>query len=164
MDHRKTPAGCHSVRCSIPSQSRVVTHTGRSLGNGWAETGLKVNRNGNFWHQLMQISFRDSRTIKEVSDDDASEATRRQHIPQNLCAEESTLRLLNHLLVHRLRWVVHDHRTLLVVNLGINPGVADQVDDPLLALILAQAETGRQVPNTTVSAQLLFKKTNRKLT
>lgn len=66
--------------------------------------------------------------------------------PQNLRAEESTLGLLNDLLVHRLRGVVHDHSALLVVDLGVDTSVADQVDDPLLTLILVQTQTGRQVP------------------
>lgn len=164
MDHRKTPAGCHSARCPIPSESRVVTHTGRTRGNGWAETMLKVNRNEKFWHQLMQNFISRQQNYREVSDGDASEATRRQHIPQNLCPEESTLRLLDHLLIHRLRRVVHDHRTLLVVNLGINPGVANQVDDPLLALILAQAETSRQVANTISVHNSCSKRFSRQLT
>lgn len=67
-------------------------------------------------------------------------------IPQDLCPEESAFCLLNNLLVNGLRWVVHDHSALLVVDLGVNPGVADEVDNPLLALILAQTETSGQVP------------------
>ena len=66
--------------------------------------------------------------------------------PQNLRPEEGTLGLLDDLLVHRLRGVVHDHGALLVIDLGIDAGVADQVDDPLLALVLAQAEAGGEVP------------------
>ena len=42
--------------------------------------------------------------------------------------------------------MVHDHRALLVVDLGVDTGVADQVDNPLLTLILVQTETGRKVP------------------
>jgi len=67
-------------------------------------------------------------------------------IPQDLCAEEGTLGLLNDLLVYRLGRVVHDHGASLVVDLGIDTGVADEVDDPLLTLILAQTETSGQVP------------------
>lgn len=74
-----------------------------------------------------------------------------QGLPQDLSPEEGTLCLLNDLLVHRLRRVVHDHGALLVVDLGIDTGVADQVDDPLLTLVLAEAETGGQVPKNEVS-------------
>lgn len=48
-------------------------------------------------------------------------------------SEETALCLLNNLLVDRLRRVVHDDRALLVVDLGVDACVADQVDDPLLA-------------------------------
>jgi hypothetical protein len=58
-------------------------------------------------------------------------------IPQDLCAEEGTLGLLNDLLINRLGRVVHDNSALLVVDLGIDAGVADQVDNPLLTFILA---------------------------
>lgn len=60
--------------------------------------------------------------------------------------EEAALCLLNDLLVHRLRRVVHDDRALLVVDLGIDACVADQVDDPLLALRLREVEAGGEVP------------------
>ena len=66
-------------------------------------------------------------------------------IPQDLCAEEGTLCLLDDLLVNRLGRVVHDNSALLIVDLGINPGVADQVDNPLLTLVLAQTEASGQV-------------------
>jgi hypothetical protein len=49
------------------------------------------------------------------------------------------------LLVDRLGRVVHDNSALLVVDLGVNPGVADQVDNPLLTLVLVQAETSGQI-------------------
>lgn len=71
-------------------------------------------------------------------------------IPQDLCPEESAFCSLNHLLVNRLRWVVHDHSALLVVDLGVNPGVANEVYDPLLTLILAQTETSGQIPVDTL--------------
>lgn len=67
---------------------------------------------------------------------------------EHLCPEEAALSPLNHLLVHRLRRVVHDDGARLVVDLGVHARVADQVDDPLLTLVLAEAETGRQVPVT----------------
>lgn len=69
-----------------------------------------------------------------------------QGLPQDLSPEKGTLCLLNDLLVHRLRWVVHDNGALLVVDLGIDTGVADQVDDPLLTLVLAETQARGQVP------------------
>ena len=60
-------------------------------------------------------------------------------IPQNLSPKESTLGLLNNLLIYRLRRVVHNDCSLLVVDLCINPRVTDQVNNPLLAFILTQA-------------------------
>lgn len=66
-------------------------------------------------------------------------------------SEERTLGLLDDLLVHRLGRVVHKNSALLVVNLGIDTGVADQVDNPLLALVLVQTQTGREVPENDVS-------------
>jgi hypothetical protein len=63
-----------------------------------------------------------------------------------LCPEEGTLRLLNDLLVNRLGRVVHDNGALLVVDLGVNPGITDEVNNPLLTLILAQTKTSGQIP------------------
>lgn len=72
-----------------------------------------------------------------------------------MCAEEGTLGLLNDLLVDRLRGVVHDNSALLVIDLGVNPGVANKVDNPLLTLVLVETEAGGKVPKKeTVS--LLF--------
>lgn len=52
---------------------------------------------------------------------------------EHLRPEKCALRLLDHLLVHALWRVVHDDRTSFVVNLSIQTGVSDQVDDPLLS-------------------------------
>lgn len=41
--------------------------------------------------------------------------------------------------------MVHDNRSVLIVDLRIHPRVSDQVDDPLLSLILRQVESLRQV-------------------
>ena len=41
--------------------------------------------------------------------------------------------------------MVHDNCTGLVVDLGIYSGVADEVDNPFLALTFRQAEAGGQV-------------------
>jgi len=55
---------------------------------------------------------------------------------KHLRPEEATLGPLNDLLINRLWWVVHDHCALLVIDLGVYSGVSDQVDNPLLTLIL----------------------------
>ena len=65
---------------------------------------------------------------------------------ENLCAEEAALGALDNLLVDAHGRVVHDDGTGLVVDLGVNAGVADEVDDPLLTLVLAQAEARREIP------------------
>lgn len=65
---------------------------------------------------------------------------------QDLCPEEATLGALNHLLVHRLGRMVHDNGARLVVDLGIHARVTNQVHDPLLTFILAEAETGGKIP------------------
>jgi hypothetical protein len=62
--------------------------------------------------------------------------------PKDLCPEEGTLCLLDDLLVYGLRGVVHDDCALFVVNLGVDSGVANQVDNPLLTLVLVETETG----------------------
>lgn len=64
-----------------------------------------------------------------------------------MCAEEGTFGLLDDLLVNRLRGVVHDNSALLVIDLGVNPGVANKVDNPLLSLILVQTEASGKVPS-----------------
>lgn len=64
---------------------------------------------------------------------------------EDLCSEESTLGLLNDLLVNVVGGVVHDDGAVLAVNLGIQAGLANQVDDPLLAVIRVQAKLGAQI-------------------
>ena len=70
---------------------------------------------------------------------------------QHLCAEEAALCALDDLLVDALGRVVHDDGAGLVVDLGVDARVADQVDDPLLALVLRQAEAGGEVPSITLA-------------
>ena len=65
---------------------------------------------------------------------------------EDLCAEEAALGALDNLLVDAHGRVVHDDGAGLVVNLGVNASVADEVDDPLLTLVLAQAKAGREIP------------------
>ena len=61
---------------------------------------------------------------------------------QDLCPEETSLGALNNLLVYAAWWVVHNHCAFLVINLRIDPRVSDQVDNPLLTLVLGKSETG----------------------
>ena len=64
---------------------------------------------------------------------------------QNLCSEEAALRALNDLLINTAWRMVHDYRAFLVINLGVYPRVSNQVDDPLLTLILVQTKAGREI-------------------
>lgn len=61
-----------------------------------------------------------------------SSHSRRQH----LCPKEASFGTLDDLLVHAHGRVVHYHGTLLVVDLGVDTRVSDQIDDPLLAFVL----------------------------
>lgn len=61
-----------------------------------------------------------------------------EDIPENLRPEETTLSPLNDLLIHRLWRVVHNDRTVLVVDFGIYSRISDEVDYPLLAFILVE--------------------------
>ena len=70
----------------------------------------------------------------------------RNRSAENLGAEESSLGLLNHLLVHTLRRVIHDDRAGLVVDLGIDAGIADEVNDPLFTLVFGQTKSRGQIP------------------
>ena len=65
---------------------------------------------------------------------------------EDLGAEEAALGALNNLLVDAHGRVVHDDGAGLVVDLGVDTGVADEIDNPLLALVLAEAEEGGEVP------------------
>jgi hypothetical protein len=60
----------------------------------------------------------------------------RDRCAQDLCPEETALCPLDDLLVDGLWGVVHDDCAGLVVDLGVDTGVADEVDDPLLTLVL----------------------------
>jgi hypothetical protein len=55
---------------------------------------------------------------------------------QDLCPEETALCSLNDLLVDGLWRVVHDDCAGLIVDLRVDTGVADEVDDPLFTLVL----------------------------
>jgi hypothetical protein len=61
---------------------------------------------------------------------------------EDLCPEEAALCALNDLLVDGLWWVVHDDCAGLVVDFCVDARVADEVDDPLFALVLREAKAG----------------------
>lgn len=65
---------------------------------------------------------------------------------EDLSAEETTLCPLDDLLVDGLRGMVHDDCALLIVDLCVDAGVSDEVDDPLLALVLRETEARGEVP------------------
>lgn len=65
---------------------------------------------------------------------------------EDLGAEETALGALDDLLIDAHGRVVHDDGAGLVVDLGVDAGVANEVDDPLLTLVLAETEAGREVP------------------
>ena len=70
----------------------------------------------------------------------------RHRCTEHLRPEEATLRSLDDLLVHALRRVVHDDSAGLVVDLGVDAGVTDEVDDPFLTFFLVKAETCGEIP------------------
>lgn len=59
---------------------------------------------------------------------------------EDLCPEETALGPLDDLLVDAAGRVVHDDGALARVDLGVEPRVADQVDDPLLAGLVVEAQ------------------------
>ena len=71
-----------------------------------------------------------------------SSNSRRKH----LRPEKHPLRPLNHLLIYTTPGMVHNHRSRLVVDFGVDARVTDQVDDPLLAFVVGEAEASREVP------------------
>lgn len=44
--------------------------------------------------------------------------------------------------------MIHDYSAFLIINFSINTRVPDKVNDPLFAVILAQAKASREVPRT----------------
>jgi len=65
---------------------------------------------------------------------------------KHLSPEESSLCPFNDLLVYRLRWMVHHNCALFVVNLCVDSGVPDEVDDPLLTFVLIKTQSGGEIP------------------
>ena len=41
--------------------------------------------------------------------------------------------------------MIHHHRAVSVVDFGVNTGITDEVDDPLLAFVLVEAEAGGEI-------------------
>jgi len=56
-----------------------------------------------------------------------------------------TLRTLNDLLIDRICGVVHQHRSLLVIEFAVHARISDQVYDPLLTLVLVETEACGEV-------------------
>jgi hypothetical protein len=63
----------------------------------------------------------------------------RNSTTQHARPEERALRLFNDLLIHRRGGMIHHHCPGLMVDLRVEPGISDQVDDPLLAGVGAEA-------------------------
>jgi hypothetical protein len=59
---------------------------------------------------------------------------------QHIGAEAQRLGLVDHLLVHAWLGAAHNDVMLFRVNLRVEPGIADQIDDPELCLLLAHVE------------------------
>jgi hypothetical protein len=77
-----------------------------------------------------------------------------------LCPEETTLGLLNDLLVDVVRRVVHHHGTILAVDLGVQSSLPDQVDNPLLTIVRVQAKLGAKVADVHSAEDLAVALTN----
>ena len=69
-----------------------------------------------------------------------------ENVPENLRPEEATLCPLNNLLIYGLRWVIHYHSAVSVVDLCVDTGVTDEIDDPLFTFILVEAESSGEIP------------------
>jgi hypothetical protein len=48
--------------------------------------------------------------------------------------------------------MVHEDSAFLIINLGVDSCITDEVDDPFLALVLVQAQTGGQVPEIILAS------------
>lgn len=73
---------------------------------------------------------------------------------EDLRSEEAALGLFNDLLVDVVGRVVHDDGAVLAVDLGVETGLADQVDDPLLTVVGVEAETGAEVADVHAAEDL----------
>lgn len=73
---------------------------------------------------------------------------------QHLCPEESSLGPLNDLLVDTAGRVVHDDCALLGINLGVQTGVPNQVDNPLLSLLVVETKAGAKTLDVNARVDL----------
>lgn len=73
---------------------------------------------------------------------------------QNLRAEESSLGLLNDLLVDIVGRVVHDDGAVLAVNLGVEAGITDEVNNPLLTIVRVEAKLGTEITDVHAAEDL----------
>lgn len=42
--------------------------------------------------------------------------------------------------------MVHQNGTFLVIQFAVHAGIADQIDDPFLAFVVVQAQSGGEIP------------------
>lgn len=73
---------------------------------------------------------------------------------QNLRAEEASLGLLNDLLVDVVGRVVHDDGTVLAINLGVETGITDEVNNPLLTIVRVEAKLGAEITDVHAAENL----------
>lgn len=75
---------------------------------------------------------------------------------EHLCPEEAAFRTLDDLLVNRLWWVIHNYGAFPVIDLCVDACVADEVDNPFLAFVMRETETGGEVPIVRISRLFSF--------
>lgn len=70
-----------------------------------------------------------------------------------MCPEESTLRLLNNLLIDTRRRMIHYHCAGLIIDLGVDSGIANEVDNPFLTFIGREAKARGEIAEAKVSGK-----------
>ena len=113
----------HSIPTSSPTQSEIKKRK---------EAPLLRHLQKNFTTQTQESRSRREAQKRSFGNGGA----------EDLGPEKAALGALDDLLVDGLRRVVHDDGAGLVVDLGVDACVADQVHDPFLAFVLAEAEAG----------------------
>lgn len=73
---------------------------------------------------------------------------------EDLSSEKSTLCSFDDLLVDGAGRMVHHYCAFLVVNLGVDSGVTDEIDNPLLALVLTKTQPHAEVLNIDTGMNL----------
>lgn len=86
-----------------------------------------------FWFLVLSLFF-------SITTTELSRLLSRDSCAEDLGSEETALCSLNDLLVYAAVGVVHDDGSLLEVDLCIEARVADEVNDPLLALVHVETE------------------------